>query len=142
MSLSVCGEDRTLGMTRLDIDVFFDRHLAEKRRLYLANGSSWICTQASSHGRCMRGPSCPYKHTRNLQPPVCKFWLRGGCKRGADACGDLHIYDMNRMPLCQFMSEHGQKRGRGHSWRERLSFLPSTPPPTTLSLLGLLQMRL
>ena len=31
----------------------------------------------------------------------------GLCKKGADVCESLHVYDLSRMPLCQFIVEYG-----------------------------------
>jgi len=37
---------------------------------------------------------------------VCKHWLRGLCKKDTE-CEFLHIYDMQRMPICHFFSTYG-----------------------------------
>jgi cleavage and polyadenylation specificity factor subunit 4 len=31
----------------------------------------------------------------------------GLCKKGADTCESLHIYDLSKMPLCQFIIDYG-----------------------------------
>jgi len=90
----------------LHIDSFLDQQLAAKRKLYLSNGQSWVCKYFSK-GVCMRGTDCPYRHSRGDKPYVCKFWLRGLCKKGADVCESLHVYDLSRMPLCQFIVDYG-----------------------------------
>lgn len=90
----------------LSIDQFLDEALAKKRELFQANGSSWICKFFQKH-QCMRGQECPYRHSRGDKPYVCKYWLRGACKKGADTCESLHIYDLSKMPYCQFVIDYG-----------------------------------
>ena len=57
-------------------------------------------------GSCMKGPACPYRHSRNDRAVVCKHWLRALCKKG-DLCEFLHEYDMTKMPECYFFSKYG-----------------------------------
>ena len=61
---------------QLSLDHFLDEQLGPKRKLYLANGSSWVC-KFFAKGQCLRGMECPYRHSRGDKPFVCKFWLRG-----------------------------------------------------------------
>jgi len=90
----------------LALESFLSEQLGPRRKLYLANGSSWVC-KFFNKGTCMRGTECPYRHSRGDKPYVCKFWLRGLCKKGADVCESLHVYDPARMPLCQFIIDYG-----------------------------------
>jgi hypothetical protein len=57
-------------------------------------------------GSCMKGPQCPFRHSRNERAVVCKHWLRGLCKKG-DLCEFLHEYDLEKMPECYFFSKFG-----------------------------------
>ena len=34
-------------------------------------------------------------------------YAAGLCKKGADTCESLHIYDLSKMPLCQFIIDYG-----------------------------------
>jgi hypothetical protein len=64
----------------LAVDQFLDEALSAKRQLYLANSSSWICKFfQKGPSACRRGADCPYRHSKNDKPFVCKFWLRGLC---------------------------------------------------------------
>lgn len=36
------------------------------------------------------------------------FVFTGLCKKGAETCESLHIYDMTKMPLCQFIADYGE----------------------------------
>lgn len=79
-----------------------------------------ICRAFNSAAGCPRGASCPLRHTTpsalNYQPQVvastlqgrtvCKHWLRGLCKKGAD-CEYLHEYNLRKMPECYFFTKHG-----------------------------------
>jgi hypothetical protein len=38
---------------------------------------------------------------------VCTYWLRGMCMKG-DACGFLHQYDVDKMPICRNLLKFGQ----------------------------------
>jgi cleavage and polyadenylation specificity factor subunit 4 len=58
-------------------------------------------------GTCVKGNSCPYKHTKGERAVVCKHWLRGLCKKG-DSCEFLHEYDLSKMPECYFFSKFGE----------------------------------
>ena len=58
-------------------------------------------------GTCMRGSTCPYRHTRAVSQTVCKHWLRGLCKKD-NSCEYLHEYDLSRMPTCQFYETYGE----------------------------------
>jgi len=58
-------------------------------------------------GMCMKGNSCPFRHTRAEKAVVCKHWLRGLCKKG-DVCEFLHEYDLSKMPECWFFSKFGE----------------------------------
>jgi len=60
----------------LALESFLGEQLGPRRKLYLANGSSWVC-KFFNKGTCMRGTDCPYRHSRGDKPYVCKFWLRG-----------------------------------------------------------------
>lgn len=51
------------------------------------------------------GPADGYGR-RNFRKTVCRHWLRGLCMRG-DACGYLHQYDKDRMPVCRFFRLDG-----------------------------------
>ncbi len=62
-------------------------------------------------GGCLRGPHCPYRHTRGGQSTVCKHWLRHLCKKGDD-CEYLHEYDMSKMPPCYFFQKFGECNNR------------------------------
>lgn len=68
---------------QLSLDHFLDEQLGPKRKLYLANGSSWVC-KFFAKGQCLRGMECPYRHSRGDKPFVCKFWLRGQLVSGGD----------------------------------------------------------
>lgn len=57
--------------------------------------------------RCQYGNKCSYRHIRGDKMIVCKFWLRGLCKKGDD-CEFLHQYDMVKMPVCYFYSNFGR----------------------------------
>ena len=57
-------------------------------------------------GSCVKGSSCPYRHSRNDRAVVCKHWLRGLCKKG-DLCDFLHEYHLEKMPECYFFSKFG-----------------------------------
>jgi hypothetical protein len=35
---------------------------------------------------------------------VCRYWLDGTCSAG-DRCFYLHVYDLDRVPLCAFISQ-------------------------------------
>ena len=48
------------------------------------------------------GPS----HAARDRSVVCKHWLRGLCKKAAQ-CEFLHVYDVDRMPQCQFYVRDG-----------------------------------
>jgi len=58
-------------------------------------------------GACVKGMSCPFKHSKGDRAVVCKHWLRGLCKKG-DACEFLHEYDLSKMPECYFFSKFGE----------------------------------
>lgn len=96
----------TAGSLHLSVDQFIDESLAAKRQLYLANSSSWICKFFQKNA-CMRGQECPYRHSRGDKPTVCKYWLRGSCKKGAELCESLHVYDLSKMQMCQFIVDYG-----------------------------------
>jgi len=36
-------------------------------------------------------------------PVVCRYWLDGNCS-AADRCFYLHVYDLNKVPLCAFIN--------------------------------------
>lgn len=79
-----------------------------------------ICKDFLSPSGCPRGAACPLRHTtpstaNYVQIPVpttvqgrtvCKHWLRGLCKKGAD-CEFLHEYNLRKMPECYFFTKHG-----------------------------------
>jgi cleavage and polyadenylation specificity factor subunit 4 len=79
-----------------------------------------ICKDFLSPSGCPRGPNCPLRHTTpstanyvHIPTPttvqgrtVCKHWLRGLCKKGAD-CEFLHEYNLRKMPECYFFTKHG-----------------------------------
>jgi len=90
----------------LSVDAFLDDQLSYKRQLFKANNDSFIC-KFFAKGQCMRGQECPYRHSRGDKPFVCKHWLRSLCKKGADACESLHVYDLSKMPFCQFVIDYG-----------------------------------
>lgn len=46
---------------------------------------------------------------RSFRQTVCRHWLRGLCMKG-DACGFLHQYDKDRMPVCRFFRLYGECR--------------------------------
>ncbi|XP_064940516.1 zinc finger CCCH domain-containing protein 45-like [Musa acuminata AAA Group] len=46
---------------------------------------------------------------RSFRQTVCRHWLRGLCMKG-DACGFLHQYDKDRMPVCRFFRQYGECR--------------------------------
>ncbi|RWW82378.1 hypothetical protein BHE74_00009160 [Ensete ventricosum] len=46
---------------------------------------------------------------RSFRQTVCRHWLRGLCMKG-DACGFLHQYDKERMPVCRFFRLYGECR--------------------------------
>ena len=39
--------------------------------------------------------------------PVFSSCFLGLCKKGADVCESLHIYDLSKMPFCQFVIDYG-----------------------------------
>lgn len=39
--------------------------------------------------------------------PVLLLCAAGLCKKGADTCESLHVYDLSKMPLCQFIIDYG-----------------------------------
>ncbi|XP_078428790.1 cleavage and polyadenylation specificity factor 30 [Wolffia australiana] len=58
------------------------------------------------------GPSGGYHSQggrRSFRQTVCRHWLRGLCMKG-DACGFLHQYDKDRMPVCRFFRLYGECR--------------------------------
>lgn len=79
-----------------------------------------ICKEFLSPSGCPRGAACPLRHTTpstanyvKIPVPttvqgrtVCKHWLRGLCKKGAD-CEFLHEYNLRKMPECYFFTKHG-----------------------------------
>lgn len=79
-----------------------------------------ICKHLMSPSGSPRGASCPLGHTTPstanyvvIPTPttvqgrtVCKHWLRGLCKKGAD-CEFLHEYNLRKMPECYFFTKHG-----------------------------------
>lgn len=79
-----------------------------------------ICKPFLSPNGCPRGAACPLRHTTPstanyvvIPTPttvqgrtVCKHWLRGLCKKGAD-CEFLHEYNLRKMPECYFFTKHG-----------------------------------
>ncbi|KAG6495245.1 hypothetical protein ZIOFF_043039 [Zingiber officinale] len=46
---------------------------------------------------------------RSFRQTVCRHWLRGLCMKG-EACGFLHQYDKERMPVCRFFRLYGECR--------------------------------
>ncbi|KAJ7969090.1 30-kDa cleavage and polyadenylation specificity factor 30 [Quillaja saponaria] len=46
---------------------------------------------------------------RSFRQTVCRHWLRSLCMKG-DACGFLHQYDKDRMPVCRFFRLYGECR--------------------------------
>lgn len=58
-------------------------------------------------GSCLKGISCPFRHTRPEKSVVCKHWLRGLCKKG-EQCEFLHEYNLKKMPECWFFSKYGE----------------------------------
>eukprot|EP01063_Lacrimia_lanifica_P037128 TRINITY_DN7533_c4_g1_i1.p1 TRINITY_DN7533_c4_g1~~TRINITY_DN7533_c4_g1_i1.p1 ORF type:complete len:411 (+),score=111.50 TRINITY_DN7533_c4_g1_i1:87-1319(+) len=84
-----------------NVEVDFERNLPpeqpEKRQ---------VCMDYL-RGACPRNP-CPYKHTyAHLQDEVCKYWLRGLCKKRGD-CEFLHVYDVERIPECFYYQKFGE----------------------------------
>ena len=69
-----------------------------------------ICFDYQS-GNCRRGDACPYKHTitnrSSVQNEVCKYWLRGLCKMGAD-CEYMHVYETSKIPECFYYQGFGE----------------------------------
>lgn len=53
--------------------------------------------------------ACQNRHPR--LDVVCKHWLRGLCKKD-HRCEYLHIYDLSKMPPCQFFSTFGSVASR------------------------------
>ncbi|KAF7722393.1 Cleavage and polyadenylation specificity factor subunit 4 [Apophysomyces ossiformis] len=60
-------------------------------------------------GACTKGASCQFRHKGydRDKTVVCKHWLRGLCKKG-DGCEFLHVYNMKKMPECWFYSKYGE----------------------------------
>uniref|UniRef100_A0A1D1ZE10 Zinc finger CCCH domain-containing protein 45 n=2 Tax=Anthurium amnicola TaxID=1678845 RepID=A0A1D1ZE10_9ARAE len=54
------------------------------------------------------GPNLPGGR-RSFRQTVCRHWLRGLCMKG-EACGFLHQYDKDRMPVCRFFRLYGECR--------------------------------
>ncbi|MQM03348.1 hypothetical protein Taro_036128, partial [Colocasia esculenta] len=54
------------------------------------------------------GPNPPGGR-RSFRQTVCRHWLRGLCMKG-EACGFLHQYDKDRMPVCRFFRLYGECR--------------------------------
>lgn len=58
-------------------------------------------------GTCRRGNLCPMNHSKSDKGVVCKHWMRGLCKKG-DLCEFLHEYNLKKMPECWFFSQYGE----------------------------------
>lgn len=60
-------------------------------------------------GSCTKGANCQFKHKGfdRDKSVVCKHWLRGLCKKG-DSCEFLHVFNMKKMPECWFYSKYGE----------------------------------
>uniref|UniRef100_A0A6V3S1L4 Cleavage and polyadenylation specificity factor subunit 4 n=1 Tax=Lotharella globosa TaxID=91324 RepID=A0A6V3S1L4_9EUKA len=90
---------------RFGFEKFVDDQMRQRReRLHQA--TMQIC-KFYQKGPCMRGDSCPYRHSRGERSVVCKHWLRGLCKK-SDKCEYLHEYDMSRMQQCTFFITRGE----------------------------------
>jgi hypothetical protein len=60
-------------------------------------------------------PPVPCHHVYALSAlpqTVCAFWLRGMCMKG-EACGFLHKFDPDRMPVCRVWMKTGGQQRRG-----------------------------
>jgi cleavage and polyadenylation specificity factor subunit 4 len=96
-----------------DITFEFERSLLDKETFPSGEGGIDEVPQKPGEickyylkGSCMKGASCPFRHSRNDRAVVCKHWLRGLCKKG-DLCEFLHEYDLEKMPECYFFSKFG-----------------------------------
>ncbi|GAA5954356.1 hypothetical protein JCM10213_005360 [Rhodosporidiobolus nylandii] len=80
-----------------------------------------LCPSFVASQSCPSGAQCPLRHVQpsplNFQPPpplpqsahartVCKHWLRGLCKKGAQ-CEFMHEYHLRKMPECWFFAKYG-----------------------------------
>lgn len=54
-------------------------------------------------GKCSNY-KCPDLHIK-VKTTVCKHWLNSLCKKNRD-CEFLHRYDLTKMPICHFWTEH------------------------------------
>ncbi|WOL12229.1 zinc finger CCCH domain-containing protein 45 [Canna indica] len=57
----------------------------------------------------MAGAPVNLSGRRSFRQTVCRHWLRGLCMKG-EACGFLHQYDKERMPVCRFFRLYGECR--------------------------------
>lgn len=89
----------------LKIDKFIDE-TQKLRRLIAENTTGGVCT-AYLTGSCPNGNHCMFKHNRVPQTLICKHYLRGLCKKG-EYCEFQHVYDLSRMPTCQFFLAFGE----------------------------------
>ena len=89
---------------RLDAVFEFESTLEPTPELGAGDGE--VC-RFFLRGGCVRGAACPQRHTKSDRTVVCKHWLRGLCKKG-DMCEFLHEYDLSRMPICFFFSKYGE----------------------------------
>ncbi|KAF1742468.1 hypothetical protein MXB_208 [Myxobolus squamalis] len=55
-------------------------------------------------GCCERDAYCPLRHLKVSKSLVCKYWLRGLCRKGDD-CEAIHEYDQIRMPQCYYYAK-------------------------------------
>ncbi|GIL69466.1 hypothetical protein Vretimale_13578 [Volvox reticuliferus] len=49
----------------------------------------------------------PANYRKNFRKTVCTYWLRGLCMKG-DACGFLHQFVSDRMPVCRNLLKYGE----------------------------------